>query len=225
MKVFFQIGTNDGNDNFHDMCVSEKPDMIVLVEANTKHIPTIEKNYENIKNVHIINKAIYYNDNEMVELFLPAKDGVYGQRAVQPDRKQGNHLYTDGQFSLLPMNDWGEKTNMCIFKAQTITFDSICDNLGITDIEYLQIDTEGFDSEIIKMIDLDKFNIKKIRYEKWNFDTKCFTKHNTNDTMLKIDNLGINGMNMVVDKLNKYNYILRDIHDSDGNDIIATKNT
>ena len=220
MKTYFQIGTNDGNDSFRELCIKHKPDMIVLVEANSKHLNSIQNNYEYCVNVHIINKAIYYNDNEEVELFIPAKDGIYGQPGVQPDRKRGNHTYTDGQFSLLPMNDWGEKKNMCSFKATTIKFDTICEQLNITDIEYLQMDTEGFDSEIIKMIDLDKYNIKNIRYEKWGFSTECFTKYNSDDNL---NNYGIEGMKLVEQKLKKYNYKLCDINDRDGNDIIATK--
>ena len=61
MKVFFQIGTNDGNDNFRLICEKNKPDLIVLVEANIKHITSIEDKYRNMSNVHIINKAIYYD--------------------------------------------------------------------------------------------------------------------------------------------------------------------
>ena len=220
MKTYFQIGTNDGNDNFRNLCIKHKPDMIVLVEANSKHLNSIQNNYKSFVNVHTINKAIYYNDNDEVELFIPAKDGIYGEPGVQPERKQGNHTYTDGQFSLLPMNDWGEKKNMCSFKATTIKFDTICEQLNITNIEYLQIDTEGFDSEIIKMIDLDKYNIKNIRYEKWGFSTECFTKYNSDDNL---NNYGNEGMKLVEQKLKKYNYKLRDINDRDGNDIIATK--
>ena len=63
MKTYFQIGTNDGNDNFRNLCIKHKPDMIVLVEANSKHLNSIQNNYKSFVNVHTINKAIYYNDN------------------------------------------------------------------------------------------------------------------------------------------------------------------
>lgn len=45
------------------------------------------------------------------------------------------------------------------------------------DIVILQIDTEGFDTEIIKMIDLSKYTINRIRFEKWGFKTECFTDY------------------------------------------------
>jgi FkbM family methyltransferase len=223
MKTYFQIGTNDGNDGFRRLCIKDKPDIIILVEPNIKHLSAIQNNYKGFPVVHIFNNAIYYQNDEEVELFIPAKDGIYGLPGVQPDRKQGNHTYTDGQFSLLPMNDWGEKKNMCSFKTKTITFDTICEKLNIKDIEFLQIDTEGFDTEIIRMIDLNKYNIRNIRYEKWSFSTECFTKyHNDNNNL---NNFGIQGMKFVEQKLVNNNYVLRDICDQDGDDIIATKLT
>ena len=217
MNVYFQIGTNDGNDNFKQLCIKNNADMIVLVEPNIKHLNSITQNYHICKNVHIINKAIYYNDNDEVELFIPAKDGIYGNKGVN------NHRYSDGEFSLLPMNDWGEKKDMCVITAKTITFDSLCKELNITKIKYLQIDTEGFDSEIIKMIDLDKVDIDTIRYEKWGFDPQSFTRHNNTNTNLDLNRLGNNGMKDVEQKLLKYNYKLTDIVDRYGNDIIASK--
>jgi FkbM family methyltransferase len=212
MNIYFQIGTNNGNDNFKTLCMKNKPDIIILVEPNDKHLESIKKNYSNLKNVNIINKAIYYTDDEEVELFIPAINGIYGNIG------KNNHKYTDGQLSLLPMNDWGDKCDMYKIKAKTITFDTICKKFNITNIDYLQIDTEGFDSEIISMINLNKYNIKKIRYEKWGFDKERFTKHNDNTKKL-----GKEGMKMVEEKLLKHGYVLNSIHDRYGNDIIAIK--
>jgi len=211
-KIFFQIGTNDGNDMFRELVKQENPDMVILVEPNESLLNKIKINYEGIKNVHIYNNAVFYTTGETVELYIPAKNGIMGSIA------DNHNTYGDGQFSLLPMNDWGEKDDMVKIQAKSITFDEICSNHNITDIEYLQIDTEGFDSEIIKMIDLSKYIIKKIRFEKWGFSVDRFTRYNDELS----DELGINGMNNSIDKLKQYNYTLTDINDQDGNDIIAS---
>jgi FkbM family methyltransferase len=219
-NVFIQIGTNDGDDNFRKLIIKHKPKKVILVEPNKDLITKIEKNYNCVKNicdVQIVNKAVYINDNKEVSLFIPAKNGVYGKKGVQPERKQGNHKYTHHHFSLLPMNDWGEKKHMIEIKSNSVTFDSLCQKYNIKDIDYLQIDTEGFDSEIIKSIDFNKFNIKTLRYEKWDFDTECFSKyHNENK-----EKYGINGMRKIKEKLTNYN--LSDIKDKDGRDILAVK--
>jgi hypothetical protein len=211
-KVFFQIGTNDGNDMFRELVLQNAPDYVILVEPNRELINEIIKNYSNIQNVYIYNNAIYYNDDEMVELYIPAKNGIMGTRA------DNGIIYSNAHFSLLTMNDWGNKNDMVKIISKSITFDKICSIHGITDIEYLQIDTEGFDSEIIQMINLSKYKINKIRFEKWGVDSECFTNHHKQ----KSYELGINGMNYAINKLREHNYTINDIIDSDGNDIIAT---
>jgi len=210
-RVYFQIGTNNGNDNFRRMVQRDKPDLTILVEPNTNLINQIKHNYQGIPNVHIFNNAIYYTNDETVELVIPSKHGVIGARA------DNGYIYTDVNFSLVPMNDWGKKDDMVKIAAKTITFDEICRVHNISEIEYLQMDTEGFDTEIIKMIDFSKYKIKTLRYEKWGFDTSCFTEYN-ND---RAASLGKNGMDQAKQKLLDHNYQLSDIVDSDGNDIIA----
>jgi FkbM family methyltransferase len=213
-KVFFQIGTNNGNDMFREKVIKNEPDCVILVEPNKELIDEIKKNYNNIKNVYIYNNAIYYNDDETVELYIPAKNGIIGTRA------DNGIVYGDGHFSLLPMNDWGNKNDMAKITSKSITFDKICSIHGITNIDYLQIDTEGFDSEIIQMINLSKYKINKIRFEKWDFKTECFTNYNEEKSF----HLGINGTNKCINKLKEHNYVINDIIDSDGNDIIAILN-
>ena len=213
-KVFFQIGTNNGNDLFRELVIKNAPDCIILVEPNKLLIDEIKKNYNNIKNVHIYNNAIYYNDDEIVELYIPAKNGIIGTRA------DNGIVYADSHFSLLPMNDWGNKKDMVKIKTESITFDKICSIHNISNIEYLQIDTEGFDTEIIKMIDLSKYKINKIRFEKWRFEKECFTEYHTQ----KAHELGKNGMNNAINKLKQNNYVISNIMDNDGDDIIATLN-
>lgn len=173
----------------------------------------------NFCDVNIINKVIYTEDNKDLSLFIPAKDGIYGQPGVQPERKQGNYTYRHSHFSLLPMNDWGEKKHMIEMKCNnSITFNTLCSNFNIREIDYLQIDTEGFDSEIIKSIDFNKHKIQVLRYEKCDFGTECFSKYHDNDK----HKYGKNGMNAVKCELS--NYTLTDIKDRDGNDILAVRN-
>jgi len=211
-KIFFQIGTNNGNDMFRDLIKQEKPDLVILIEPNKTLINQIKTNYKDVKNVIIYNNAIYYNNDELVELYIPAKKGIIGTKA------DNGMTYSTGHFSLLPMNDWGEKDDMVKITAKSITFDEICKVNNITNIEYLQIDTEGFDCEIIKMIDLKKYKIKQIRFEKWGFNTNCFTKYHKELS----ENLGNAGMNFAINKLKEHNYTINDIRDKSGNDIIAT---
>jgi len=200
MSVFIQIGTNNGNDNFRKLVLKHKPSRVILIEPNSNLYESIRKNYQDIPNVTILNRAICYEDNKPVELYI-AKE------------------YGDAHFSLLPMNDWGDKSDMVKITANSIRFDTLCSMLNISEIDYLQIDTEGFDSEIIDMIDFNTYIIHQLRYEAWGFDTEAFTKHNGD----KAYKLGKAGMERTANKLAAYGYTLNNISDEDGNDIIASR--
>ena len=77
-RVFFQIGTNNGNDLFRYKVMQNNPDMVILIEPVSYLIDQIKVNYSTIGNVHIYNNAIYYNNDETVELYIPAKNGIMG---------------------------------------------------------------------------------------------------------------------------------------------------
>ena len=42
-KIFFQIGTNNGNDMFKTKVKQNNPDMVILIEPNTSLINEIKK--------------------------------------------------------------------------------------------------------------------------------------------------------------------------------------
>lgn len=189
MKTFVQIGTNDGNDEFNEIVKEENPDLIILVEPNEKLNEKIHQVYSGVKNYFIENSVINLNKG-------PCK-------LVYPiDHFTGIQFY-DVHFSLVPMDDWGE--NLEEIQCEGITFSDLCEKYNINSIDYLQIDTEGFDSQIILSIDFDKINIKKIKYEKWNFTEECFTRYGDYGK-----ELGKNGMINVEKKLKSLGYTFID---------------
>ena len=213
MNVFIQIGTNNGDDNFRKLVLKHKPSRVILIEPNSNLYEVILKNYKDIPNVIILNRAIYYEDNKPVDLYIGAKNKEYGSLS------DNGIIYTDSQFSLVPMNDWGDKSDMVQITANSIRFDTLCSMLNISEIDYLQIDTEGFDSEIIDMIDFNIYTIHQLRYENWGFNMEAFTKHNDDKAHI----LGKAGMERTANKLAAFGYTLNNIRDEDGNDIIASR--
>ena len=221
--LFIQIGTNDGNDRFNQLVKHYKPKHVILIEPNQTLYDSILHNYKDVSSdttrITVINKCIYHTDDAEVSLFIPAKDGVYGNPGVQPERIQGNYTYNNKHFSLIPMNDWGEKKDMVEIKCKTVTFKTLCKLYNISKINYLQIDTEGYDSEIISSIDLETINVNIIRYEKWPFDEQCFSKYHNENRHL----YGLGGMKNIENLLRFNNYSIYNISDEDGDDIIAFK--
>jgi len=203
-NVFIQIGTNDGDDNFRNHVKHFNPKKVILVEPNEILINQIKSNYAFFENELIILNLAINTHNKDTKLYI-----------------SNNWIgHSDKHFSLVPMNDWADSldTLICI-DAKSITFENLCKEYNITHIDFLQIDTEGFDSEIINSINLDNISIDLIRFEDWPFSPEVFSKFNENKL-----NLGTIGINNTIDKLRIYNYNQFRISDTDGNDIIAIKN-
>ena len=85
-----------------------------------------------------------------------------------------------------------------------MTFSDLCEKYSITEIDYLQTDTEGFDSQIILSVDFDKVKIKKLQYEYWPFKYEDQYKRYGEDSK----KYGINGMQEVESKLLSLGYNL-----------------
>lgn len=160
-KILVQIGTKDGSDNFLNVVKESDPALVVLIEPNKENNNSILKNYEGIANVHLENVAITDKDYEVVTLVHP--------------KKVRDIIYDSGKFSLLPMDDWGD--DLVKIEAPGMAFMTLCSKYSLDHIDYLQIDTEGYDAEIIKSIDFLKVKINTIKYEQWNFSVDCFTRH------------------------------------------------
>lgn len=201
-KIVVQIGTNDGDDEFNKMVKVEPPFLAILVEPNKSLNDKIEKNYGDTPNVFIENVAIANVGGSMVKLVIPrgGKD------------KNGTE-YNDKNYSLLPLDDWGDDFDYIL--APSMTFMELCYKYDIRHIDYLQIDTEGYDAEIIKSIDFDKVDIDIIKYEDWSFSENCFTRYGENAKLY-----GVNGMQVVASKLISLGYQL----EHEGGDITAIKN-
>lgn len=203
-KVFVQIGVNNGDDEFNQMVKDLQPSKLILVEPNKSLNEDIYRNYYGVDNVFLENVAITEIDKGIVNLVIP-KDTNNGVSV------NGVH-YDHQKFSLLPMTDWGD--DFISIESNSMTFNELCNKHNITDIHYLQIDTEGYDTEIIKSIDFNKINIDIIKYEIWTFDESAFSKHE------KSNEYGLNGFNYVNDLLISLGYTLTRLP----HDILAVKN-
>jgi FkbM family methyltransferase len=203
-RIYFQIGTNTGDDWFRRKVLQDKPEIVILVEPNQQLLEIIQENYEVISafsQVHIYINAIHYEDNQTITLFNPGQE----------------ENFSNAHFSVVPMNNWNTEAKALQIEANSITFDTICKNHKIDTIDYLQIDTEGFDSEIIKMIDFTKYKIYKLRFESWGFEPELFTVHNAK----KACSLGITGVQEAIEKLKKSGYKVSKFLEDDGDDFLA----
>ena len=155
-KFFFvQIGANNGvrYDPIYRI-VNELNLEGLVIEPIEEYYNELVKNYSNNKKVKTVNNAIYSENKELIiykvkkDVYLP--DWVNGIASLNPN----HHKKTN-----IPIDSIVEE------KVKGITFDTLIQDHRLTRIDFLQIDTEGYDYNLLKMFPFDKFKPKLINFE------------------------------------------------------------
>ena len=152
MKTYVQIGSNVGNDDFQKLIEKlNERSRIILVEPNITLHDILLSNYNDLINKHDITVESCGISIKKEEVDI--------------------YLYSDsGWSSSINRRHNIPKIKPTTMKINTLTFNDLCEKYDISNIEYLSIDTEGLDYEILNSIDLSKIDIKNILFEKWNID-------------------------------------------------------
>jgi FkbM family methyltransferase len=119
----------------------------ILIEPQDDEFQNLVRNYSNSKQLHLVNAAI------------TAKDGSVTLYKVKNDEKVKNS-WQRGTASLIPQS---ELTTSVVVKS--ICFQTLFEKYGVSHVELLQIDVEGFDYEIIKLFDFKQIKPALLRYE------------------------------------------------------------
>ena len=163
MKIV-QIGTNDGNDDVRNFCIKERPDFVLLVEPFNIHLDKIKQNYsEIIDSVHIENIAIHPTENlETVTLYYTDRDGPLGdpRRTYEVTSMISNHLIKHGY----------RTPELKTFNVPALTLNSLFEKYSLSSIDYLFLDIEGIDFEVLKSIDFEKYDIQYLQIEHLHLD-------------------------------------------------------
>lgn len=158
---FIQIGGNDGLsfDNLFEKVV-ERNSVGIILEPSPKYFERLEINYSDYPNIILINKAIHPTESKFT-LYEVNSVGL----AKLPEWGQGI-----GSFDLQHLKNKNlESSDISTVDVDCISFDNLISQYPIfRNIDFLQIDTEGFDGEILKNIDFSFFDVKMIKFESCN---------------------------------------------------------
>lgn len=163
--TFILIGANDGL-SFDDLFKHLNPNKTkgILIEPSTKYFKLLKSNLSSFNNIIFLNLALF-KERSIVKLFQVNEFGL----AKLPEWGRGI-----GSFSkehLLKFNI--EDSDIEELEVQSIPFMEVLETYpSYYKVDYLQIDTEGYDAEIIKMIDFKKFRAKLIKFESINLKLK-----------------------------------------------------
>jgi len=146
-----QIGCNNGDDEIYKIISSQKVDFALLVDANPFVLELAKDRYRNFLNVNI--ECYLISDKEIeCTFYIPHFNGhKYSQHSS---------LYKE---HIVKHNHKLEEMKEFCMKSTTI--DKLFEKNKLSTIDYLYIDCEGEDYNIINCIDFCKFTIKKITFE------------------------------------------------------------
>ena len=150
MKTFVEIGTCDF-DTLRPLC--DKGWKGVMVEAWCPYLENIP-DHENL-----IKVCCAMGDENGTTEFWKVKDEVL-RHSARDYRGMGSI----NPNSVLVTNEY-YKDKVEWYEVDVVTFDTLMSKIGLTEIDYLKLDTEGFDFKILKTIDFEKYNIKVIKCE------------------------------------------------------------
>ena len=175
---FVQVGAHNGISNFYDVL----RDYVIrfnlrglLVEPQARVFPELQENYKEQSGLNFENAAVGHNDG-CQQLYTIKKNLDFLAYANQAASFHLGHLrkilekhlrHEAAQDVVQRVKELGLSVDDCIEAetVQTYTFESLLNKHGVRSIDLLQIDTEGFDYEVIKMADLRKFMPTLINYE------------------------------------------------------------
>jgi len=160
---FIQVGANDGVsfDNLFDYLQKTKIKNGIVIEPIPEYFQELQNNYSQFKNVKCLNYALHPTDNE-VTLYKVDTQNLN----LLPEWSKGIASILPGHHSQL-----GIPTEYIIpEKVKCINFKKLFDKYADSSNHFnlLQIDTEGFDAEIIKMIDFKTIYFDVIKFESIN---------------------------------------------------------
>ena len=165
-----QVGANDGvkGDPLYGF-ITRFNDKIKLlaIEPQEKPFDELKKNYSNFKNIYFCQKSVgdgsekkFYSFNENYSKFHNTKNTFDRHSSFEKDhlikRLSNNNIKND------KIDNFINESIIKSYKLDKIIND-IDEDFSQTD--FLQIDAEGYDDEVIKNSSLEKYKFQFINYE------------------------------------------------------------
>ena len=161
-----QIGTNNGSDHVLKLCKQYKDIItgIVLVEPFAIHNESIQKNYQDLPHVQLYNVAIVADENvTKVRMYYAMADGPTEQ---VPQR---SFEVTSICYDHLIKHDY-KPSEILTFDIQAMHMNELLALTGRTVFDYVFMDIEGIDRQVLESIDFETYDIRNLQIEKLHLD-------------------------------------------------------
>lgn len=154
-----QVGANKGDDELSKYIKKnhDKLDFALFVEANPLHIEDLKKCYEEYENIFIENIAIKPSsyEEDTLKLYYYEDDApLYAVTSCVKSHIEKHY----GHFNY-------NEDKLHQFEVPALTIDELFLKYNIQELDWLLLDVEGIDAELLLDTDWNKYDIKRIEYE------------------------------------------------------------
>jgi FkbM family methyltransferase len=156
---FVQIGANDGVQKDPFLAVAQRLGWRgLLVEPQPDVFDRLKQNLQNMPSFTCLNAAVDRQDGSRTP-YRVAPDAPFGDAASELGSFDRQHLIKhDSQFP-------GIAKHIEEIDVPCMTFDTMLSEVGEADFDVLQIDTEGFDAEVVDMACLSRHQTSVVNFE------------------------------------------------------------
>ncbi len=168
---FIQVGAYDGVsfDFLYEFVIKRKSKGLVI-EPIEEYFLELTKNYINFPEILKINKAVHSN-KKTVEIYKINKNKIENY----PDWVKGIASFNKEHHKKVGIKS--EDIVEEVVQADTL-MNIINKKYKYKKLDFFQIDTEGYDFEVLKMFDFENIKPKIIKFESINLDDKDLIKLN-----------------------------------------------
>lgn len=174
-----QIGANDGfnKDPIHKFIRRDQWQGVLLEPQPDVYKNYLQKLHKNTHGIHTLNAALDYTDGSRPMYKLAVSEARWAHGLSSFNRDVLEKAVDSGRIA----NKLREERKAIPSKKEEyikevpvscITSDTLLKTYHIDQLDFLQIDTEGFDYEIIKIFNIPKIKPKVIVFESHNLSTK-----------------------------------------------------
>ncbi|MCG8527315.1 MAG: FkbM family methyltransferase [Opitutales bacterium] len=165
-SVIVQIGAFDGISNdFLWEFLKDNPVKAILVEPQPEYFEKLKENYKNAQGIIFENAAIAAQTGTVD--FYRIKEEYHKSLRLAPQHASLHRQHLLNALSIKHLRDLPENREEAIERIQvpSLTFEDLLQKHDCDKIDILQIDTEGFDYNIIKMIDFERWSPEIVNFE------------------------------------------------------------
>jgi FkbM family methyltransferase len=152
---FLQIGAHIGNDEAFNIIKDYDIELGILVEPLTQLISELKEAYKGIPNIIIENKAIAVDSSDSISFYIDTSNPVTELSSMKKQHLLEHNI---------------KEEFIKEIKVETENLNSLLDRHNIIELDYLFVDTEGFDYDILMSLDISKYKIHNIIFEDIHMD-------------------------------------------------------